>query len=306
MQLNDVLKEFVFEIKIKNYTPKTIKGYRNNNALFFNYLKNKYDITELEEVSHLHIKDYINYLHKKGRSPIYTNTIIKNLRSFFKYCAEEEYILKNPMLKVKWQKEPKTLIKTFYDIEVSQMLDVFNFKDYYNARNKCMLAILFDTGIRNYELCQLTILDVRETVIKIIGKGNKERYVGISPTLKKIMLKYERTREFYFMDKNLQYNNYFLSVRAKPLTTEAVERVVKIAGQEVNVRKEIRCSPHTCRHYFAQAQLKNGLDIYMLARLLGHENISITKRYLQSIQDEDVLSISITTSPLMNLKGGRK
>lgn len=92
-----------------------------------------------------------------------------------------------------------------------------------------------------------------------------------------------------------------MSFRNKPLTIEAIERVLRIAGEKAKVRSEIRCSPHTCRHYFAQAQLKNGLDIYSLSRLLGHEKIDITKRYLQSINDKDIVELSTTTSPLMNL-----
>ena len=83
--------------------------------------------------------------------------------------------------------------------------------------------------------------------------------------------------------------------------TEAVERVIKDAGIKAGIRQDIRCSPHTIRHYFAQKQLKNGLDVYSLSRLLGHENISITKRYLQSLQDNDIVQMSIKTSPLMNL-----
>jgi len=75
-----------------------------------------------------------------------------------------------------------------------------------------------------------------------------------------------------------------------------------LAGEGVKVRKEIRCSPHTCRHYFAQAQLRNGLDVYSLSRLLGHENINITKRYLQGLKDEEVLELGVKSSPLMNLK----
>ncbi|WP_353846378.1 site-specific integrase [Clostridium sp. ZBS13] len=72
--------------------------------------------------------------------------------------------------------------------------------------------------------------------------------------------------------------------------------------QKANIRNEIRCSLHTCRHYFVQAQLRNGVDVYSLSRLLGHENISITKRYLQSIQDGDIVEMSVKTSPLMNLR----
>ena len=116
------------------------------------------------------------------------------------------------------------------------------------------------------------------------------------------MCLYHHIRESYLKDNILHYDNYFLSYRNKPLTTEAVERVVRICGKEAKIADNIRCSPHTCRHYYAQAQLRNGLDVYSLSRLLGHENVDITKRYLQGLKDREVLELSIKTSPLMNLK----
>ncbi|MDG5852936.1 tyrosine-type recombinase/integrase [Clostridium beijerinckii] len=115
------------------------------------------------------------------------------------------------------------------------------------------------------------------------GKGNKQRIVAISPYVKRLILRYEKCRDSRFRDRTIDENTpFFVSYRFKALTVEGIERVVKICGQKANIRKDIRCSPHTCRHYFAQAQLRNGLDVYSLSRLLGHENISITKRYLQS------------------------
>lgn len=146
------------------------------------------------------------------------------------------------------------MINTFTDAEVKRMLEYYKLSSI-DARNKCIMAVLFDTGIRNFKLCSLNTLNIRETVIHIMGKGRKERVLPILPYLKNTMIKYERIIDAYLSDYILHYNNYFLSFRNKPLTIEAVERA--------NVRKEIRCSPHTCRHYFAQFQLRNGLDIYI-------------------------------------------
>ncbi len=114
-------------------------------------------------------------------------------------------------------------------------------------------------------------------------------------------MKYLHFRNAYFAYKNIKYNNIFLSRTGKPLTPEAIERIVLIAGKQVNVRNTIRCSPHTCRHWFAQSQLKNGIDVYSLSRILGHSNIKITQRYLEGLQYEEVVIKSIKTSPLMNL-----
>lgn len=301
MFLQDVIKEFIFEIKLRNYSERTIKGYKNNILKFARYMKNEFEIVEIEEISHVHIKSYLNFLKGNGLTEVYINTILKNLRSFYKYCFTEGYCL-NVALKVGWLRERKTIIKTFSDDEIRKMMDVYNYSSYIHARNKCIMAILIDTGIRNFELCQLKITDIRETVIYIMGKGKKERVVPISPYLKKIMIKYERIREGYLKNNILHYDNYFLSYRNKPLTTEAVERIVRLCGEKANVNKNIRCSPHTCRHYFAQAQLRNGLDVYSLSRLLGHENVTITKRYLQGLKDKEVLELGMKSSPLMNLK----
>ncbi|WP_170075932.1 tyrosine-type recombinase/integrase [Paraclostridium dentum] len=301
MLLDDVYKEYMYEIQIKSYSERTIKGYKNNLNKFFNYCKSEYEITEIEEINHIHIKQYLNFLKGRNLSETYINTILKNIRSFYTYCYKEEYCL-NVAKKVSFLKENKVIIQTFTDSEVRKMLDAYRMDTYINARNKCIVALLIDTGVRNSELCSITRLDVKDTVIHILGKGRKERIVPISPMLKKIMIKYERIREVYLKDNILSHNNYFLSYRCKPLTVEAIERVLKIAGNRARVRDDIRCSPHTCRHYFAQTQLRNGLDIYSLSRLLGHETVDITKRYLQSINDEKIIEMSISTSPLMNLR----
>lgn len=299
--LQDVIKEFIFEIKLRNYSERTIKGYKNNILKFARYMENEFEIVEIEDITHIHIKSYLNFLKENGLTEVYINTILKNLRSFYKYCFTEGYCL-NIALKVGWLRERKIIIKTFSDNEIRKMMDVYNYSSYIHARNKCIMAILIDTGIRNFELCQLKITDIRETVIYIMGKGKKERVVPISPYLKKIMIKYERIREGYLKNNILHYDNYFLSYRNKPLTTEAVERIVRLCGEKANVNKNIRCSPHTCKHYFAQAQLRNGLDVYSLSRLLGHENVTITKRYLQGLKDKEVLELGMKSSPLMNLK----
>ncbi len=299
--LQDVIKEFIFEIKLRNYSERTIKGYKNNILKFARYMENEFEIVEIEDITHIHIKSYLNFLKENGLTEVYINTILKNLRSFYKYCFTEGYCL-NIALKVGWLRERKIIIKTFSDNEIRKMMDVYNYSSYIHARNKCIMAILIDTGIRNFELCQLKITDIRETVIYIMGKGKKERVVPISPYLKKIMIKYERIREGYLKNNILHYDNYFLSYRNKPLTIEAVERIVRLCGEKANVNKNIRCSPHTLRHYFAQSQLKNGLDVYSLSRLLGHENVTITKRYLQGLKDKEVLELGVKSSPLMNLK----
>lgn len=300
MQLKTVYSEFLYDCELKNFSKKTLKGYRNNLLRLFNYLDVKYNIQDIEEVTSKQIKELFKELWKSGRKVTYTNGLLKNYRSFFKYAMQEEYISINPCVKVPWGKEDLILIKTFTDDEVKRMLDVFNGKDYISVRNKAIIAMLVDTGIRNNELCELKRESIYDNYIKIFGKGYKERLVGVSPYLQKCIIKYVNARQGYFIYKNIG-DNFFLSKNGKKLTIEAIERIVAKAGNIAGVDETIRCSPHTLRHYFAQAQLRNNLDVYSLSRLMGHNNIKITQRYLQSIQDKDVVDRGILTSPIMNL-----
>jgi integrase/recombinase XerD len=267
MDLDDIYKEFLYDLEIKNYSPRTIKGYKNNNKAFITYLRNEFDIEEIEEVTTKQIKAYLMYLKNKGLKELYINTIQKCMRSFFRFIVDEGYIAekRNPMLSVKFMREPKVIIKTFDDLEIKRMVNVYNNTNYLEMRNKLIIMFLVDLGIRNLELCSLTHLDVMDTVIKIHGKGSKERHLYISPLLKKYIIKYERIKTQYFKDKAMIENNYFLSRNGKALTVGAVENIIKAAGKKAKVRPNIRCSPHTIRHYYAQKQLRLGLDVYSLS-----------------------------------------
>jgi integrase/recombinase XerD len=211
MLMDDALKEFLFECEVKKYTWKTIKGYRNGLEFLINYLKNEQKISSIEEINTQHLKAFFMYQSKRKRKETYLNGLLKTYRAFFKYLVNEEYLSVNPVLKVSWMKEPKTVIKTFSDDEVRKMLEAFSESDYMGMRNKAIIAMLFDTGIRNYELCTLPQSNLKDNYIVIFGKGKKERQVGKSPYLSKILLKYERIKKYYFEYKNINVNNYFLS-----------------------------------------------------------------------------------------------
>ena len=302
MLAKECLEEFKVECDLRRLSPKTTKGYYNNTALFLHYLQKHENMDQIVEIRHQHIKRYIQYLLGKKLSPSYINGILKCLRAFFKYAYGEGYITANPTVRVNWQREGKVLVKTFTDEEVAALLNAFDFSGYLSARNKLILAIAFDTGARNTEICSILESDILDNVILIHGKGNKERHVPLTPYLKKAIMKYRRIKRMYFDDKCVPYRNLLLSRTGRPLTKEALEHIFRQAEKSANIRNEIRCSPHTARHYYAQANLRNGLDVYSLSRLLGHENINITKRYLQSLQDSSIVEMAVHTSPLRNIR----
>ena len=299
MMYKDIFKEFLIECEYRNLSKRTLKNYRCHLRLFNEFLE-KSDISELSEINASLIKRFILAKKDNNCKVGYLNGIIKTLNAFFKYCDSEGY-LQNFMPSVKFLKGPKPIIKTFTNEEVKRMLDVYSGKDYLSIRNKLVLAVFFDTGIRNFELCNVKDSDVKDSFIRIFGKGRKERVVPISTYVARIKVRYERARNGYFQKAIRHDDNYFLSRTGRKLTVEAVERIVRIAGEKANVNSHIRCSPHTCRHYYAQSSLLNGVDIYTVSRLLGHSNVSITQVYVRSMMDSDILDVGREHSPLMNL-----
>ena len=302
MLVKDTLEEFKLECELRRLTPRTIKGYYNSTLLFLTWLERQQEIKELEAIRPQHLKQYIQHLIRKQLSPSYINAILRCLRAYFRFAVEEGYLAANPTMKISWQKQGKVIIETFTDEEVRSLLEVYDFSDFLSARNKLILAIAFDTGARNTEMCDILEEDVRDNVILLHGKGNKERHVPLTPYLKRAILKYRRIKEQYFADKIIPYKQLLLSRTGRPMTKEAMEHIFKQAAAQTDVRTNIRCSPHTARHYFAQTHLRNGLDVYSVSRLLGHENINITKRYLQSMQDSSIVEMAVKTSPLRNIR----
>lgn len=301
MLLRDLQKEFTFDLQIKNYSKRTIETYNYNLDQLLGFLNEQYDLSKLEEVSTIHIKKFIQYQIEVGNKSNYINTMIKSIRVFYNYLVTEEYVGHSIMSKIKLLKEEKVIIKTFTDKEVSKMIDVYDFKSYLNARNKVIIAMFVDTGVRMSELINLQSSYINDTNMRILGKGSKWRYVPISLMLKKYMIRYERIKEGYFKHKNIEHDNYFLSRSGRPLTSVQIENIVREAGKKAKVREEIRCSPHTLRHYSIQSNLRNGLDLYSCSKIAGHENIQVTKRYLQGLETENILEMASKTSPLMKL-----
>ena len=124
MLLKDILEEFILELQIQNYSPLTIKSYKNNNLLMFTFIDKEFKLREIEKVKTVHIKAYIKFLQSKGNKTSYINGLIKCFRAFFKYVMQEEVIKINPMIGISWLREKKTLINAFTDDEVERMMKI--------------------------------------------------------------------------------------------------------------------------------------------------------------------------------------
>ncbi len=304
MDLEDVLKEYLYHCMARNFTPKTMINKRQEYKHLLRFLKEKRGITHLENITEHDLKSYIRGKQQEGLKPVSIVAKIKLVKSFFNWCVKEEgYLEESPMDKIEIPKVPKKVITGFTNKEVTAMIDSFTFKTYLEARNKSIIAMLSDLGIRSKELLTLRHEDFREGALLINGKGNKERIVFVSPVLKKILIKYERIKKEYFKDKIVKSNNYFLSYQGDQMSHVGLYNVVTEAGRRAGVTNK-RCSPHNFRHYYSIASLNSSgnLGIYDLSKLLGHSEISTTTRYLASMDNQQLLDKAVASSPLMNLR----
>ena len=296
MEIQQGIKEFLIEIEVRKYTPRTIRGYRNNLNLFLRFCT-EHEIAAIENVTLATVKQFTRAMTASKKKGIYINGILKGVKSFLQYCYEEGYGAFNTKCCFPWCKEERAVITAFTPQQVKTMFQNCRGSDFKAIRDRTILTMLIDTGIRCLELCSIRPSDIHEDYIIIQGKNHKQRVVPITPILRKNMVKYEAVKENYFRYKNTD-DTYFLSFHGRALTVSAVEVLMKKYGSGI---EGIRVSPHTCRHFFAQQQIKMGTDLYTISRLLGHENIQITQTYLNSLRDRDVIEIAKSKSVLMSL-----
>ena len=297
MKISVAKREYLTEIEVRKFTLKTIKSYRNNLNLFLRFCEEEAGISEVEELTLSVVRQFSLYMSGKGRKGSYINGLLKVAKAFIQYCYDEGYGGFNTRKNFKWCKQDKAVIMVFKPSDVRCMLQSCKGYDFLQVRDAAVLTALFETGIRCWELCCIQKKDIHEDFIIINGKNHKQRVVPITPVLRKAMMKYDNCAADYFTLKNID-DYYFLSFHGRQLTNSAVEHIIKRHGEGIS---GIRVSPHTCRHFFAQQQIKMGTDLYTISRLLGHENIQITQTYLNSLRDDDIIQIAKQKSVLMSM-----
>lgn len=297
MKISTAAKEYYTEIEVRKFTPKTIRSYRNNLNLFLRFCEEQTDAEDIEDLTLAIVRQFTSFMISKGRKGSYINGLLKVVKAFIQYCYDEGYGGFNTRKNFKWCKQDKAVIMAFKPSDVRTMLQSCKGYDFLSVRDAAILTTLFETGIRCWELCCIQKEDIHEDFIIINGKNHKQRVVPVTPILRKALLKYENATENYFALKNID-DYYFLSFHGRQLNNSAVENIIKRHGQGI---EGIRVSPHTCRHFYAQQQIKMGTDLYTISRLLGHENIQITQTYLNSLRDEEVINIAKQKSVLMSM-----
>ena len=277
----------------KNYSNLTILNYGKDLKLFNQFLKDE-KIYDIKKIDYQIVRRYLVFLYDREYSRKTISRHISTLRSFFKYLASQKKINKNPMNLISNPKQEKKLPKFLYYDQVEKLLDIPDVNDPFGLRDKTILEILYSTGIRVSELINIKIQDIdfNRNTIKILGKGNKERYVIFGKVLKDILDKYlKEARPVLVKDDN----NYLILNRfGKKISARGVEdilnKVVRNGGLDYHI------SPHTLRHTFATHMLDNGADLKSVQELLGHSNLSTTQVYTH-VTNERLRSVYLKTHP---------
>lgn len=219
----------------------------------------------------------------KQIQPITVRIHYRCLHTFFTFLYKEGYTKRNCMEAVEKPRVPQVEIQAFSHEQVNTLLNIFDKNTFKGYRNYCITCMLFGTGIRRSEATKIKLEDVLFDIamIKIQGKGSRQRKVPISDTLRKVLLKYLKMRKDYITEKGLCSSPYlFITLNTGgKMSGDSITSMYNTLGRELKL-KGVRVSPHTFRHTFAKFFLLNGGDVFTLQRILGHADITTTKQYV--------------------------
>lgn len=263
----------------KGLSTNTIKAYGKDLAHFEAYLTEK-KISALTDISE---KELWDFLEKRKNQGLASSTLCRNviaLKVFFRFLKREGLITETKALYLEspklWQLIPEVLTPAEVDLLLQAPSDTSS-----GLRERAILELLYASGLRVSELCNLSIYDVDDKFVRVKGKGGKERLVPVgSKALQAIDTYLNGPREQFHAAEE---KHLFLSSKGKPLDRISIWRLIKKLGREAGIKKRI--SPHTLRHSFATHLLEGGADLRVIQDFLGHSNIQTTDRYTHISQN---------------------
>lgn len=274
------LKDYITFLRIeKNLSPNTIEAYERDLNRYLQFIKEAQSITDLNKVKQKHIRRYLRVLNDVHLSINSINRAFSSIRSFHNYLAGEEIIETNPMLLLNTPKAPRKLPQVLSVQEIETILSTVDTTNNLGKRDLAILEILYSGGLRVSELCDLKLTDLLldAEMIRVTGKGNKQRLVPLGPKALQCLNDYYKVVRPGLARKNQNSGRIFLSRNGKPLTRMMVWIIIKKYVALTNIKKDI--SPHTFRHSFATHLLEGGADLRAVQEMLGHADISTTQIY---------------------------
>jgi len=280
MKWNDSIIDYSHFLKIeRGLSFHTIQNYLRDVKKLISFLEKEYKHSSPIEINEEVIQKFV-YEIAKEISPRSQARIISGLRSYFDYLIFENYRESNPTDLIEAPKIGVKLPDTLSEQEINSLIYAIDLSKGEGERNRAMLETMYSCGLRVSELIHLKISDLffDEGFIKIVGKGNKERFVPIHFRAQKYIIMYmNEIRTFLSIKKGFE-DTLFLNRRGKSLSRQIIFMILKDLAIKINLNKKI--SPHTFRHSFATHLLKNGADLRAIQQMLGHESITTTEVYV--------------------------
>ena len=276
--MEEFLSKYLKILKIeRNFSQNTINAYQNDLDKYLVFLKTK-EITSFNKISHNNISEYIRFLNSEGFAPSTISRYFSAIKTFHRFLSAEKLTNNNPALALSTPKIPKKLPDVLSVQEIDDIIDCIDENNFFGTRNRAIIEILYSCGLRVTELCNIKIGDLflDDDLLRVMGKGYKERLVPIGENAKGYLKSYLNNYRYSFVVK-IKNNEIFLSKNGKKLTRARINQILKDCCRSANIKKNI--SPHTLRHSFATHLLEGGADLRYVQLLLGHSDISTTEIY---------------------------
>lgn len=280
-QLHDHIDRFIDYMALeRGSSPHTCRAYRKDLELFVAFLAERERSAEVSAVDHLTIRLYLGDLYqtqKRKRSSVVRK--LATLRTFFNYLKREGILERNPAKMVATPKGERELPHALTVDEIFKILTVPGGDNALGLRDRAVLELLYSSGLRVQELTSLNVsdLDLKGGMVRVLGKGRKERMIPIGSKAAEALSVYLAHREELEKTKSGATGPLFLNYRGGRLSSRSVARLIKKHVIRGGVLKET--SPHTFRHSFATHLLDSGADLRGIQELLGHASLSTTQRY---------------------------
>ncbi|MDT8346827.1 MAG: site-specific tyrosine recombinase XerD [Flavobacteriaceae bacterium] len=274
------ITDFSLYLKLeRNLSNNSIKAYERDVKKLYAWIEsNSYSKTSPENIQAAEIQEFL-YQKAKELKVKSQMRLVSSLRGFFEYLVYEKYRTHSPMEIIDAPKAELILPDVLSLDEINRMIDCIDVSTANGQRNRAIIECLYGCGLRVSELTDLKISDLffEEGVIKVTGKGNKQRFVPINTMCVKHIEIYRTAIRNHQKIDPAHSDTLFLNNRGKGLTRAMIFHIIKQIKEQVGINKKV--SPHTFRHSFATHLLENGADLRSIQAMLGHESITTTEIY---------------------------
>lgn len=263
----------------KSLSENSVDAYVHDIEIFTQFLVHNNIEKNPKDIALIHLEDFLKWINKLGMTPASQARIISGLRSFYKFCNQEQISQTDPTALVEAPKLAKHLPDTLSFSEIEKIISAIDLSKPEGVRNKAIIETLYSCGLRVSELVNLKLscLYFDDGFVRIIGKGDKERLVPIGASAIKYINIYLDNIRVHMPVMPGNDDVVFLNRRGKKLSRVMIFLIIKDLAKKATVTKKI--SPHTFRHSFATHLVEGGADLRAVQEMLGHESITTTEIY---------------------------